>query len=810
MEHIYGTHDRVLVLFSYVIAVAASYTVLSLAGAVGRSKGKKRWLWLMCGAVIMGMGIWSTHFVGMLAISLPFPVAYNLNTVLLSVGVSVVASFIALVVISRCKQGILQFLGAGVFSAFGISAIHYIGMSAMQIKVTYTPGYVVLSIVIAFVASYAALGLFSYIIDHGEEDNHWKKLGSGLIMGTAIVGMHYTGMLAVHFEPRHHAARITGVVLDQKWLAYVIAGGTLFTLWLSVVGMFISRRFSNKDTEILVTEKWYRSLYENNQDGIISIDLDMRIIGFNPAASRITGISSSAFKDQNMMFILSIVAVEEQDRMQKLFSRSFAGEELSYETAIIHQDGHRVEISVVNAPVMVDGQVVGTYVIARDVTEEKRAKEKNHYLAFHDELTGLPNRRMFNELLSQTIEAHSETMEPFAVMVMDLDRFKIINDSLGHMYGDLFLQEMSSRIRHSVVNENVTLARIGGDEFAMLCRFSRKNMNVTAIAEQMVAAIEQPYRLKEQDFYVTVSIGIAFFPCHGQDEVQLLKNADTAMYEVKKNGKNDYQFFSDDLDEQLLQRVEMENDLRKALERGEFILYYQPQIRADNNHIIGVEALIRWQHPDKGLLPPGLFISHAEETGQIVELGNWVLREACRQMRLWQDAGGPLIPVAVNLSSQQFHQYNLLGEIMGILEESGLAPQYLELEITESMMMNASASAGILNNLTRNGIRISLDDFGTGYSSFSYLKLYPIHKVKIDRSFIKDIVASSDDRAIVSTIITMARHLNMQVIAEGIETKEQLDIVVESGCRKVQGYYYSRPLPPEELEAKFLLATQSL
>jgi EAL domain-containing protein (putative c-di-GMP-specific phosphodiesterase class I) len=223
-----------------------------------------------------------------------------------------------------------------------------------------------------------------------------------------------------------------------------------------------------------------------------------------------------------------------------------------------------------------------------------------------------------------------------------------------------------------------------------------------------------------------------------------------------------------------------------------------------------VEALVRWKHPVKGLLAPGVFIPLAEESGQIVEIGNWVLREACRQMRQWHDAGGPLIPVAVNLSSQQFHQYNLADEIKGILEETGLAPEYLELEITESMMMNASASAGILQELTRTGIRISLDDFGTGYSSLSYLKMYPIHKLKIDRSFIKDIEISSDDQAITATIITMAKHLNMHVIAEGIETREQLDILVNNGCREVQGYYYSRPLPPEELEAKFLLAAQSL
>ncbi|WP_150266427.1 EAL domain-containing protein [Paenibacillus tepidiphilus] len=809
MEHMHASHDLILVLFSYVIAAASSYTVLDLAARVGEAKASRRWKWLVFGSVLMGMGIWSAHFIGMLALNLSVPVKYNLLKVLLSIVVAVLASFIALATIDRCRAGIRQMLGGGILLAAGIAGMHYIGMSAMQIGIMYRPGYVVLSVAVAYAAAVAALRLSLSAMAGSDKQGGWRKLCGGLVLGAAIAGMHYTGMLAAQFVPEHLYEDMSGVVLEQKWLAYLIAGGMLLTLWLSLIGLSISRRFSHKDTEILVNEKWYRSLYEHNQDGILSVDLDLRIIGVNPAASRITGISQGILQERSLDFFLNIVLEEDRGRMHELFSRSFGGEHVSYETTIIHQEGHHVDISVINAPVTVDGQVVGTYVIARDVTEDKRAKERNHYLAFHDELTGLPNRRMFNQLLEQAIETHSGKREPFGVMVLDLDRFKMINDSLGHLYGDMFLKEMSSRIRNSVVNENVVLARLGGDEFALLCRFTRKQMNATDIAESMIAAVTQPYHLKEREFYATMSIGIAFFPYHGEDPVQLLKNADTAMYEVKKNGKNDYHFFSEELNGELLERLELEGDLRRALERDEFVLHYQPQVREDRKAVVGVEALVRWQHPRRGLLSPGVFIPLAEEMGLIVELGQWVLREACRQMRRWHEAGGPLVPVAVNLSSQQFHQYNLLEEIMGILEESGLAPEYLELEITESMMMNAAISSEVLSGLAKTGIRISLDDFGTGYSSLSYLRLYPIHKVKIDRSFIRDIVSNKDDRAIVAAIITLARHLKMEVIAEGIETREQLGILLDKGCREFQGYYYSRPLPAHEIAETFLLAART-
>ncbi|MFC3748878.1 EAL domain-containing protein [Paenibacillus sp. GCM10012306] len=808
MNHIHSSHDYMLVIISYLIAVAASFNVLDLAGRINNTKGRRRWLWKFFGSIVMGMGIWSMHFVGMMSMNLPFPVYYDLLVVLLSVVVGIVASFVALLVLSRHKLSRGQLLGGASLFAFGISAMHYIGMYAMQVNISYDIGYVALSILIAFVASITALWLSLYFVQQGTRSGYIKKIGSALIMGAAIAGMHYTGMLAAHFEPGTSTERMLAPlsqILDQKKLGYIIAAGTLFTLGLSLIGLYISRLFSKQALEKQENEKWYRSLYEHNQDGIISIDLHRQIIGINPAAARITGIREKEFRCSPVASLLPLVVEEEQGRMKEFFLRTIDGEAIRYETVLRHGSQGRIHVSVVLAPVFVDEQVVGNYIILRDITEEKRAEEKHRHLAFHDELTGLPNRRQFNQTLSEMIKARSQNQQPFAVMVMDIDRFKMINDSLGHIYGDLFLQEVSSRILQIVDSGQVMLARMGGDEFAVLFYPDADVENAADLADEIIQEIGQPYYLKDNEFYVTASIGIAIFPDHGQDVVQLLKNADTAMYEVKKNGKNGHQFYSTELYAVLQERIELEADLRKALERKELVLHYQPQIRTGDVHMIGIEALVRWNHPVRGLLPPDAFISLAEETGLIVELGNQVLYEACRQMYEWHQAGGPMVPIAVNLSSQQFHQPNLVEQIKRILLDTGLLPQYLELEITESMMMDAKVSFDILNQLTEYGIRISLDDFGTGYSSFSYLKMFPIHKVKIDRSFIQDLAVNSNDKAIVSTIITMARQLNMDVIAEGIETRAQLDILTAQNCNEVQGYFYSRPLSADDVEQQFFV-----
>ncbi|REE93054.1 PAS domain S-box-containing protein/diguanylate cyclase (GGDEF)-like protein [Paenibacillus taihuensis] len=799
-HHVYGTYNMVLVLFSYLVATVASYTVLDLIGRISTSRGMQRWGWVAFGAVGMGLGVWSMHFVGMLAFSLSTSVAYDLNMVILSVLVVIAAAFVALIIVGQSKLSFPRLLAGGMLLATGISVMHYTGMAAMQIDITYKPFYFALSIVIAIIASNAALWLAFYL-NEGKLNKILVKLASSLIMGAAVVGMHYTGMHAAQFQLRAQSDMMTGIMLDQTFLPYLIVIATLFTLGLSIFGIYISNRFSKKDSEFLQNERWYKSLFENNQDGIISVDRDLRIIDHNAAITNLTGLPGSWFRGNSISGLLPFIAEDALEGTQGMVRKSLDGEMQNYSSAIINQSGHRIDLNVINVPVSVNGQIVGSYVIAKDVTEEKAAKEKIQHLAFHDELTGLPNRRWFNRELEQMIERASGR---FTVMVMDMDRFKLINDSLGHTYGDLFLQEVSRRIEDCLSGYEMTLSRMGGDEFTLLCDGRYEKEEITGVTERIIETVAVPYRLKENDFYVTVSIGISAYPEDGEDPVQLLKNADTAMYEVKKNGKNGYQFYTRELHAQLQEKIELEGDLRQALAHGQLFLDYQPQADAETNQIIGVEALVRWLHPKKGVLSPGVFIPIAEETGMIYELGTWVLREACRQMKEWHDGGGPLITVSVNLSSQQFHQANLTKYIKDILEETGLESRYLELEITESMMMDPNVSSGILNELSESGIRISLDDFGTGYSSLSYLKLLPIHKLKIDRSFIRDITENVNDKAIVATIISMAKHLNMDVIAEGIETKEQLDILVDNHCSEIQGYYYSKPLSATDMEAMFL------
>ena len=803
IEHIHNSYDHIFVFSSYVIAVFASYNVLNLAKTISSSRGKSYGLWLLYGAVVMGMGIWSMHFVGMLAVNFTIPVSYNFEIIIASVIVAIIASFIALYIVVHQKVSKRRLLAGASLFAIGISTMHYIGMEAVDLKITYDPFYFILSIVIAFAASITALGLTFYFLGHQKYRERGKKFGSALLMGTGIAGMHYTGMAGAHYEislEREPAV----MMIQQEWLAYFITIGSILTLALSLLGLYITRRFARQEMAKQESEKWYRSLYESNQDGIISVNSEHIIIGFNPAAEKIMKINEENYKCKPISSILHIFVFDQHEYLKDMYRRSSKGEILRYESAIHHHSGEQIDLSMVNTPVLVDGNVMGNYIIARDVTEEKRIKERNHFLAFHDELTGLPNRRMFNQDLSDMIIEHQESGNSFVVMVMDMDRFKVINDSLGHAYGDLFLQQMSKRIKQCLAGESAVISRMGGDEFAILLKEVRNEEEAVLLAERIIKEMGLPYQLKDNEYYVTASIGIAIYPQHGIDAVQLQRNADMAMYEVKKQGKNNFHFFSNELNAQITERVELEGELRKSIEREEFELYYQPQFHAGEGKLIGVEALVRWNHPEKGILSPALFIPVAEEIGLITNLGTWVLREACRQMHKWHEEGGPLIPVSVNLSSQQFYQPHLARDIKKILEETGLQPAYLELEITESMMMDAETSSEILEELSSLGIRISLDDFGTGYSSLSYLKMFPINKLKIDRSFIQDIAVSDNDKAIVASIISMAQHLKMDVIAEGIETKDQLDILVASNCSEIQGYYYSRPLPAGELASTFL------
>jgi diguanylate cyclase (GGDEF)-like protein len=443
--------------------------------------------------------------------------------------------------------------------------------------------------------------------------------------------------------------------------------------------------------------------------------------------------------------------------------------------------------------------LLGIALSLRILQQRKRTESQLNHIALHDDLTSLPNRLMFNRRLDHSLGRHRRAGTAMAVLFMDLDRFKVINDSLGHAIGDDLLCQVADRLR-AQCRDGDTMARIGGDEFAVLMENHDSLTDVSACGRRLVEELSAPYILHGKDCRVTVSIGISIFPADGSDSQALIKAADVAMYRAKETGRNNFLYYSPQMNVHTLERLELESDLRHALEQGELLLHYQPKVELATGRISGIEALLRWKHPIRGLVPPKEFIPLAEETGLIVPIGEWVLATACAQTKAWQDEGHANINVAVNLSARQFADPMLLPKLTRIIRDSGLHPSMLELEITESMVMSHGESAvAVLESLKSIGVQIALDDFGTGYSSLAYLKRFPIDTVKIDRSFIQDIPADSDDKKITRAIIAMAHSMRLKVVAEGVETAEQLSFLRTQRCDAVQGYILYRPLAGEAM-----------
>jgi diguanylate cyclase (GGDEF)-like protein len=434
-----------------------------------------------------------------------------------------------------------------------------------------------------------------------------------------------------------------------------------------------------------------------------------------------------------------------------------------------------------------------------DITERKQAEERIRYMALFDTLTDLPNRVLFRDRLKQAMAQAQRSGLMVSVLFLDLDRFKAINDTLGHVVGDQLLQIVAQRLRHCV-RASDTVARLGGDEFTVILVGLVREQDAAHVAQKILVALAEPVYLDGRELYTTTSIGITFFPSDALDVDSLIKYADVAMYRAKSQGRNSYAFYTADMHVRALEWLTLERDLRLSIDRENFFLHYQPQINLLNRRMVGVEVLVRWQHPDMGVLGPNRFIPIAEETGLIVPLGRWILRTACLQNRAWQQAGLPPVRIAVNLSARQFAHPDLVSEIRTILQETGLDPQYLDLELTESTIMHDTETMiAHIHSLKALGVRFSIDDFGTGYSSLSYLKRLPIDTLKIDRSFVHDIPSDHDGAAIATTIIAMTQSLQLRVIAEGVENEHQATFLQQQGCNEIQGYLYSQPVSAEEI-----------
>jgi diguanylate cyclase (GGDEF)-like protein len=676
-----GSYSSSLVLISLCVAILASYTALDLTGRIATAKGRAVHLWMGGGALAMGIGVWSMHFIGMLAFSLPVELGYDLGLTAFSLLIAVLSSGFALWLVSQPSLPWLQLGFGALIMGAGISCMHYTGMAALRMLpgIDYDPTLFGASLLIAVGASAAALWIAFRLRRHTPYVRQIRGLAA-VIMGVAIVGMHYTGMAAANFPAGSFCGALGGG-LQGDGLVYLVLITTLAVLAVALLTSVLDARLEARTAELA------RSLTLANQE----------------------------------------------------------------------------------------------------LTQ----------LALHDTLTDLPNRTLLADRIEQAIGKVAEQGGCFALMFIDLDGFKPVNDAFGHHVGDLLLKAVAARLRGHLHSQD-TLARIGGDEFVLLVELQEPN-DAMDVAVKQVNLVSRPFRVAEHDLQLTASLGIVLYPGNGLDQHELLRNADAAMYHAKSAGKNGYSFFDVSMNSNARQQLQLLQDLRQALEQGQFRLHYQPKFDAQACQPIGAEALLRWEHPQQGLLLPDRFIGLAEKTGLIIPIGEWVLDEACRQMRQWLDQGHLGWRMAVNLSAIQFCHAGLVESVARALSENGLPANCLTLEITETTAMHdADASLTVLQRLSDMGVDLSIDDFGTGYSSLMYLKRLPANELKIDRGFVRDLEQDSDDAAIVSAIVALGQALGLRIVAEGVETDKQQDFLTRLGCDSLQGYLLGQPVPAEQ------------
>lgn len=674
-----SSYSDVLVLLSLLVAILASYTALDMARRISTAGRRSALGWWFGGAFSMGLGIWSMHFIGMLAFSLPIDLGYDPWITLGSLIIAIASSAFALWVACRKELTWGRLCVGAVVLGSGVAAMHYSGMAAMRMApgIIYDPVLFVLSIVIAVVSSGAALWM-AFRLQHRSLRAPWLRLGAAAIMGCAIAGMHYSGMAAAQF-PLGSICGAARFGMDAHWLSVLV---TLITV------------------------------------GVLA-----------------------------MALVISVL-----DRRHESYAGAL-NESLS------------------------------------------AANRRLRHMALHDPLTGLPNRALLEDRIEQARQGAMRSNARFSVLFMDLDGFKAINDAHGHRVGDLLLVETARRMQDCVRGGD-TVARLGGDEFVVLTDKGDPD-DIATLAARIAAVIAEPFKIHKFELRLSVSIGISVYPMNGSGARTLLTNADAAMYHRKGAGRNGYSFFDASMAVDADDYLQLVNDLRFAVERGELVLHYQPKFDDPGGPVMGAEALVRWQHPVRGMVPPDKFIPVAEKTGMIVAIDNWVLDEACRQLKAWRATKeGAGWTMAVNLSAVQFNHAELIQTVRQTLDRYQLPPASLTLEITESTAMrNVDASMGILQRLDEMGVRIAIDDFGTGYSSLLYLKRLPASELKIDRGFVRELVRDTEDEAIVSAIIALGKTLKLNIVAEGVETITQQSLLTELGCNSLQGYLLGRPVP---------------
>ncbi|MET3729033.1 diguanylate cyclase (GGDEF)-like protein/PAS domain S-box-containing protein [Fictibacillus halophilus] len=572
-----------------------------------------------------------------------------------------------------------------------------------------------------------------------------------------------------------------------------------------------SKEMEELNDNLIESEQRYKSLFNHNPDMIYSMDLRGYITSVNHAL-----VQSLEYSEEELLstHALQFVCDEDHKRVVEHFRIAVHDKPQNFVASIKKKDGGHILSSITNIPIVVNDQVVGVYGIGKNITWQKKAEEEIEQLAFHDSLTGLPNRSLFEKRLRELVSDSDHSNHLLAVMFVDIDHFKIINESLGHHIGDVVLRHVSNQLRQ-VIHSQDLLCRFAGDLFTLILMIE-KPADVIDTADRIEEALQLPIYLDGQEYTVSTSIGVSIYPNDSTSADVLIKNADTALHKAKEKGRGKREFFTGDMNAFTLERLKLEGFLRKAVQKGELEPYFQPQYCLKTERIIGFEALVRWNHPELGLVSPMQFIPLAEEIGLIDEIGRFVLFESCKQLKRWHDNGAPYLSVSVNVSGRQFQRLSFVYEVKEAIETAGISAEYLHLELTEStMIQNVQYSISIMQELRELGVRLSIDDFGTGYSSLSYLKDFPVDYLKIDQSFIRhlsDDFFNTSDAAIIKAIIMMCEGLSLSTVAEGVETYEQMKLLQEYGCHTAQGYIISKPMPvceATEFLKKFLSAKNS-
>ena len=765
---IVSEHNLWLVLVAGLICALAAFTAFSIFEQARQAK-RRHFAWLALAGFVSGTGIWSTHFVAMLAYQPDIPIGYDLDLTLLSIAAAIVVTgagwFVA------AGGGLKATLLGGAVIGAGIGTMHYIGMAAVKLSghMVWDERFVVVSVLIGMALSAAALA------------EHRRRPGSlpwrpALLLTLAICGLHFTAMAAALIYP-NSSLGVPPAAIDSDMLTIGVVTMAFVILAISFIMVLFDRKLARNALE---EARRLRTFADAAVEGLVVIDGET-IVDANCSFLGLAGFDSLAAAPARLSDLLLDADPE---------TLSIARDAPPTECRLLRADGECRDVEVLLRPLAWQGAELRIMAV-RDISERKEAAERIAHLAFHDALTGLPNRAVFTDHLARTVAQAAECDEPVSVLCIDLDGFKTVNDIYGHPVGDELLVKAAQRLR-AVVRGHELVARLGGDEFAVVQSGGPQPDNAVLLAERICGVLAEPFAIGAEVVRVSGSVGVALYPGDAVTPDNLIKNADMALYRSKAEGRGGVRFYEAAMDEALRERRQLDADLRQAIANGELGVHYQPLADIGSGSILGFEALMRWRHPRLGDISPSVFIPLAEESGLILKLGEWVLREACAEAARWS----PPLKLSVNLSPIQFTQGELADEVEKVLAETGLDPARLELEVTEGLLIkDAERAVAILERLKALGVQISMDDFGTGYSSLSYFRMFPFDKVKIDQSFIRDMMDNPQARAIIRSVIGLGRGLGMPVVAEGVETAEQLEALRSEGCDQVQGFFIARPNP---------------